>query len=72
MSVSLKNMADYLINEVGMRQREVAEAIGTSQSAIHRIQSGGETFYTVGKKLEDLYRKKGGPQQCAVVLPDCA
>tara|TARA_R110002167_G_scaffold188319_1_gene389851 strand:- start:29180 stop:29377 length:198 start_codon:yes stop_codon:yes gene_type:complete len=65
-------MADYLVNEVGMRQREVADAIGTSQSAIHRIQNGGETFYTVGKKLEDLYSQKGGPQQCAAVLPDCA
>lgn len=49
-----QQMVRYLI-EQGLTQKEIADAVGTSQPRISALAKGDGCNYFLGKKLEMLY-----------------
>jgi transcriptional regulator with XRE-family HTH domain len=57
----LKELAD-----LGLSQREIAEACGTSQPNINRALHGTSVRYETGKSIEKLFKKKTKEMRQAV------
>lgn len=52
--MTLQKMIEALIAS-GMSQKELANAVGTTQPTIHRAAHGASMKYETGRKIETVY-----------------
>ena len=57
--MDIKMMIQALLDS-GMSQRSLADEVGVTQPTIHRSLNGAEVRYSVGLKIEALYKELVG------------
>ena len=54
--MTLQQQVKYLLAN-GFTQDQLAIAVPTSQPTISRVEAGGDTKYSIGKRIEELYEQ---------------